>query len=182
MTTIAGVVHQGRCYLGGDSAAEVEGSVYIQAEPKVFRRGPVLIGIVGSSPWEEMLRAFSPTRRAAAPTDREWLVDTLGAHVRRSGEWDKEDEALVGFRGALWCLEYTGAIWAVSPPYCASGSGADPACAVLRFTAPAPVRSALSLTPKSRILSALDMAAVLTEGTRPPFHVIDDGPLPRRKR
>lgn len=180
MTTIAGVVHKGRCYLGGDSAVSFGSGVILQAEPKVFRRGNVLIGIVGRTRWEYMLRRFSPPRMRGDPTT--WLTETLGDHVRRSGyepaEDDEDgtnDEAIIGFNRRIWLLESSGDVYPLLQPFGSIGGGGELARGVLRFTANPNTQKALRLTPDSRVLAALEVAAACTNGTRPPFHVINDG-------
>lgn len=180
MTTIAAVIHAGRVHMGGDSAVTEDASVWLTGQPKCFRAGPVLIGVLGSSPWESALRTLEFQRQPGA--DREaWLRDELPARVREAvetqvpeGEERTSSEALIGFDGRLWCLEYSGALWPIAGAWTALGAGADAARAVLRYTARRAVRAALKLAPRDRLQAALEAAEALTEGTRRPFRYVNE--------
>lgn len=180
MTTIAAVVHAGRVYMGGDSACTEDGSVWLTAQSKCFRLGPMVVGIVGYSSWEDALRGITGLRPFSGPPDV-WLREEFAPRVREAvesyvpeGEERDQSEALVGFAGKLWQLEPTGAVWPIAGSWTAFGAGADAARAVLRYTARRAVRAALKLTPRDRLAAALEAAEALTEGTRKPFRYVSE--------
>lgn len=170
MTTIAGVCDGKRVWLGGDSAVTDHGAVYIQATPKVFIRGRIIIGICGSAEWEALLHDLSP-REVYAVTDPEaYLRAELTKHIRghglASGDNLDHSEGIAGFAGRLWIFSTAGAIWEVATPWTAIGSGSDCARGVLHYTAKR------KLSPSMRVRAALEAAAELNTYTRAPFHIV----------
>lgn len=184
MTTIVGLVHAGRIYMGGDSCVTEGDSIWLQGQPKVFALGPVLVGIFGSGSFESAMRSITWQR----PPDGEgWLRDELPARVREVVEAQvpedgsdadtrprHESGAMIGYRGKLWYLEASGALCPYAGTWAAAGSGADPARAVLRYTASRTVRKALALTPRDRLAAALEAAEALTANTRRPFKYVSE--------
>ena len=178
MTTIAAVVHAGRVHMGGDSLVSEGDSVWLQGQPKVFDLGGVLVGIYGGSSFESAMRSITWHRK---PAGEKWLLEELPARVREvvetlvpEGEDRKESGALVGYSGQLWYLEASGALCPYAGTWAAAGTGADPARAVLRYTASIRVRKALGLTPRARLAAALEAAEALTNGTRRPFKYVSE--------
>lgn len=174
MTTIAGLVHAGRVWLAGDSAVTAEsGEQWLQREPKVFVRGPVAIGVTGSSAWQNMLQELSPRRPFGGGDALAWLRVEISQRVIESTGFDRDrDEALLGFGGRLWVLEASGAIWAVAGTATAIGSGAGPARGVLRFTSNRRVVRVLQLGPRERLRAALEAAEACDANTRRPFRMV----------
>lgn len=178
MTTIAAVVQAGRVYMGGDSCVSEGDAVWLQGQPKVFELGPVLVGIYGGAPFESALRSIEWQR---PPAGEKWLREELPARVREvveaqvpEGEDRNESGALVGYLGKLWYLEASGALCPYAGAWAAAGTGAEPARAVLRYTASRAVRKALALTPRDRLAAALEAAEALTNATRRPFKYVQE--------
>lgn len=171
--------------MAGDSCVTEGDSIWLQGQPKVFAlKGPVLVGIFGSGAFESAMRSIEWQRQ---PADERWLRDELPARVREVVEAqvpeDGSDEetrprrdsgAMIGYRGKLWYLEASGALCPYAGAWAAAGTGADPARAVLRYTASRRVRQALQLTPRDRLAAALDAAEALTANTRRPFKYVSE--------
>lgn len=150
----------------------------LQGQPKVFALGPVLVGIVGSTSWETALRSLTWQR---PPAGEAWFREEVPLRVREvveaqvpEGEARTDSEALFGYQGKLWLVEPSGGICPYAGSWAATGSGAEPARAVLRYTASRRVQKALALTPRDRLAAALDAAEALTNETRRPFKYVSE--------
>ena len=85
MTAIVGLVHKGRVWMGGDSAYSTDDEVWIQRDPKVFRRGDVLIGTCGTGRFESLMRYVVEIPRFRKGADPgQWVNVELAYEVRRA--------------------------------------------------------------------------------------------------
>lgn len=173
MTAIVGLVHKGRVWMGGDSAFSTDEEVWIQRDPKVFRRGDVLIGTCGTARFESVMRYAVDIPRLRKGADvGQWANVDLAYEIRKahindgytveSGAFEIEDcQALIGAGGELFVLEPDLCAWRPLCGFHAIGSGEGPARTSLHETA--------KLQPRSRLKRALERAAAETTGVRPPF-------------
>lgn len=175
MTCIVGLEHAGKVWLAGAAAFSTDNEVWIQADPKVFRRGDVLIGVCGEARFESVMRYLVDVPRITRGVDLgRWVNVDLAAEIRKacvndgrvieSGAFTLgECSAMVGVQGSLFVIEHDLCGWRPSCGYCAIGSGAGPARTSLRET------EDRKLQPKTRLRRALERAAAETTGVRPPF-------------
>ena len=173
MTAIVGLVHKGHVWMGGDSAYSTEDEVWIQRDPKVFRRGDVLIGTCGLGRFESVMRYLVEIPKLRKGVDvGQWVNVELAYEVRKahvndgyehtSGAFEVVDcQALIGVAGELFVLDSDLCAWRPLCGYAAIGSGEGPARTSLHETE--------KLLPKTRLKRALERASQETTGVRPPF-------------
>lgn len=173
MTCVAGLVHDGKVYLGGDSAAVLDNDLAVRNDPKVFRDGPYVIGFSGS------FRVGQLARHAFDPPDppiknlTEFMVTTFVDSLRDTlktgnvNELPDDTSLLVGVRGQLFEV---GADWQIGEycdGYTSIGCGANLAIGSLYSTA--------GMAPRTRIQTALGAAERGSAGVRGPFTVVVGG-------
>lgn len=182
MTCIVGLVDDaGKVWMGGDRAA-VEDSHYLMhvAQPKVFRRGPVLIGYTSSFRMGQLLQyqLVIPERDPRESLD-EWMVVKFAEAVRsclKAGGYTKIDSSretsgtfLVGIEGRLFLFDDAHNVLAPLCNYEACGSGISVARGSLHTT------TKLGLRPNQRLIMALEAASEHVTTVRAPFDVIHEG-------
>lgn len=174
MTCIAGLVHDGAVYIGGDSAGVSGWSLTVRADAKVFKNGDFLFGFTSSFRMGDLLRfALSPPRRHPDSDVRRFMVvdfvDAVRSCLKNGGYATTKDggEAggnfLVGYAGRLFeiCSDYQ--VGEPAGGYAAVGCGEDIARGALFSNA--------HLLPQERITQALKAAEAHSAGVRGPFHI-----------
>lgn len=190
MTAIAGLVHGGRVYIGGDSAGTSRSFAQtIRADEKVFLREAggerFLFGICGSFRGGNLLRY-----RLAIPEPYTWedlsvpanaraymttrFIDEVRAAFKEYGHLSKEKEEegsgtafLLGFRGNLYLIESDFQVGLSEDTFAAAGSGEDLVLGSLYSTE----NGLLKDDPEGRIRTALLAASRFNAAVRPPFVV-----------
>jgi hypothetical protein len=178
MTCVAGLVADGKVWLGGDRAAVGDGHYLSHvAQPKVFRRGSLLFGYTSSFRMGQLLqyRLSVPERPAEQPID-EFMATAFVDAVRtclRDGNWTKFKDAreevgcfLVGYEGHLFTFDDDCNIHRTIPGYDVVGSGISVARGSLHATAK------MEISPRQRLLWALEAAQEHTTTVRAPFDII----------
>lgn len=165
MTCIAAVVEHGRVWMRGDSAVSMgDDAIAIQAEPKVFKIGRVVVGCCGDNVWEACFRRLR-VPRAPGPDLAAWvaadLTDAIRAFIKDNEIESEDSAALLAIGGLLYYVESDGFPWRVRGRYAAIGSGSGPALGSLRETS--------RLTPQNRLKRALEASAEHMTSVRPPF-------------
>jgi ATP-dependent protease HslVU (ClpYQ) peptidase subunit len=173
MTAIAGLIHQGRVHLAGDSAATSGWDLSLKPDGKVFTTGPYALGFSGS------LRAAQLVQYALelpAPDGDlpKFMATTFvnalrtclkeGGHSKSDSERESvELNLLVGVHGRLFRIfgDYT--IDEGSQPFAATGCGESFALGALHATAN------LGWKPKQRLKAALSAAEWFSAGVRGPY-------------
>jgi ATP-dependent protease HslVU (ClpYQ) peptidase subunit len=173
MTAVVGLVHNGKVWMGADSAFSTTEEVWVQRDSKIFRRGDVLIGTCGEGRYESVMRYLVEIPRLKKGVDpAQWANVDLAYEIRRahvndgfvhdSGFFEMEGcEALIGVAGELFIMSADLCAWRPLCGYAAIGSGEGPARSSLHETE--------KLQPKTRLRRALERAASETTGVRPPF-------------
>ena len=175
MTCIAGLVADGRIWMGGDSVATAEATVYAKAEPKLFRRNGMLIGVAGSPRATQLLQhglTLGPCENLAR-LDKYMacdFVDAVRECLKNGGYAKKKDEQetfdsilLVGLAGCLFTIFQDYQVHRDARDFGAIGSGMHEARGSLFTT------ENLRLSPRARICRALQAAAAFDAHVRPPF-------------
>jgi ATP-dependent protease HslVU (ClpYQ) peptidase subunit len=170
MTAIVSIEHGGRAHLAGDSAVTLDETRVLQRAPKVFRRGPLVVGCAGLTAWESMWRKLEFVRQPGRDVEA-WvmgeLAETLVKAIGPAGVDDKDEcAALVGIAGRVYYVEGDGHPWRPAQSYCAIGSGADYALGSLHTTA------RRKLLPRYRLTLALQAAAAHCTSVAPPFRFV----------
>ena len=175
MTCIAGVVHKGKVFIGGDSAASLNGSVVLHANGKVFLNEGFLIGTCGTARLSNLARyKFKPPELIKGEDLDAYIatrfVDELRNCLKEAGNLTISDNyesgdgmLLVGFRSRIYRIDESFAAIRSLDDYAAIGSGMDIALGALFATK--------SRAPNDRLKIALEAAAYLDDGVRGPFHI-----------
>lgn len=177
MTAIAGIVEDGKVWIGGDSAGVGGLSMQVRTDPKVFLNGEFIFGYTSSFRMGQLLEhEFTPP----VPHERESgmaymvkrFVPAVKACLKSGGYQTNEDGQdyggcfLVGYRGQLYQIRIDYQVGRVRQTYFALGCGEDLVLGSLHAT------NEFDLTPKDRITMALNAAAEFSAGVRGPFSIL----------
>ncbi|MBZ9973481.1 hypothetical protein LB517_28020 [Mesorhizobium sp. BR1-1-12] len=158
MTCLAAIIHDGRIYMGADSAASTGDAIEVRTNRKVFRNGAYVIGFTGS------FRVGQLLQYATLPdVEGDVLAHLVNAVVplliKLAGK--ETDELLIGCAGRLFKVssDYSVAEYA---SYAAAGTGEPYALGKLHGSLGAP---------EQRVVAALEAAQAHCSGVRAPFVV-----------
>jgi hypothetical protein len=180
MTCIAGLVHKGQVWIGGDSAGVCSEtySLQVRADKKVFQNGPFLMGFTSSFRMGQLLaHAFCPPNPPPAKDEDlfKWMVvdfvNALRECLKAGGFAEKKDEAekagtfLVGYGSRLFQIADDYQVGESTFGFDACGCGADLALGSL-------YSSQQMIDPKKRLHMALSAAEHFSAGVRAPFHIV----------
>lgn len=173
MTAIAGLVHNGRVWLAGDSAGVAGYSITIRKDPKVFALpNGYVAGYTSSFRMGQLIQhAFTPPKprgdvhRFMCTTFVDKLRDCLkaGGWATKYYEQEHAGTFLVGIQGHLFVIEGDYQVGEAADGYHAVGCGDDLARGSLHTT------RHLHMPPRQRLVSALDAAAHHSAGVAPPY-------------
>lgn len=177
MTAIVGLVHEGKVWMGGDSAGVGGLSLSLREDPKVFINGELLIGYTTSFRMGQILEHhLSPPAALEKETGMAYMVKRFIPAVKselkdhgfqRSKEGQDEGGSfLVGYRGALYAIDDDYQVARLRTPYFAVGCGRDLALGALF------AMKMTSMGPDARIKLALEAAAEFSAGVRGPFTIL----------
>ena len=177
MTCIVGLAYKGKVIIGGDSCGTSDYNLVIRADEKVFKNGNTILGFCQSFRFGQILRySFEFPLKSEPCSDMQYLVkDVIPALRERlksegfSKVSDNQEEGghcLLGFNKNLYCIESDFQVGQPSCRYHAIGSGAAYALGSMHST-----RNS-KLSPKNRILKALEAASAHNMAVRPPFVVL----------
>lgn len=173
MTCIVGLVHEGKVYIGGDSAGVGGYSLTVRADRKVFRNGDFAMGFTTSFRMGQLLRhAFSPPKRHPdTDVDKFMVTDFIdavrdclksGGYAEKHSEAERGGTFLVGYAGRLFRVEGDYQVGEAVDAFDAVGCGEDIARGAL-FASP-------ESAPTDRLKLALEAAERFSAGVRGPFH------------
>jgi hypothetical protein len=176
MTCIVGIVDGRTVTIGGDSAGSDGWHVAVRSDAKVFQLGPYLMGFTTSYRMGQLLRYSLDVGEPDTWDVDRFMVTTFIEAVREclsAGGYAKNDNGqeqggqfLVGIHGRLYVVGDDYQIGHTIAGYAAIGSGYLVALGSLHSTARSPASS------HQRAIMALDAAADLVEGVRPPFTIV----------
>jgi hypothetical protein len=190
VTCIVGLEHEGRVYIGGDSAGVSGWSLTVRADSQVFLRdvphiGPAAFGFTSSFRMGQIIRyAFEPPspKADAEPADIDaYLVAEFIPALRKAfndhgyeGAKDGRKEGgtfLLGIAGCLYCVDSDYQVGRAVAPYDAVGCGNDVAIGALHVEMTGGVDTKDG-TARDIVVSALEAAEAHNAGVRGPFHVV----------
>lgn len=178
MTCIVGLRAKGRVWMGGDSAGVSGDDITIRSDPKVFIRGPLIIGFTSSFRMGQILR-FEPVPNWIPGSDPfEWMVRVFipslhllfDAHGfgKKEGDWGRVGgQFLVGLEGRLFEVAADFQVGESADEYDACGCGAQVALGAMYQS-----RFMTELDPDQRITLALRASERYSAGVRGPFTIL----------
>lgn len=183
MTCIVGLEHDGRVWIGGDSAGVAGWSLTVRADEKVFANGDFIFGFTTSFRMGQLLRYGltlpSLCRDGDIPSlwsdpDR-WMatqfVDAVrdclkaGGYSKKSDEVESGGQFLVGYKGHLWQVDRDYQVGRAAHGYLAVGCGDELALGAMHAVSD-------GLSPHDTVLAALRAAEAHSAGVRGPFKVL----------
>jgi ATP-dependent protease HslVU (ClpYQ) peptidase subunit len=178
MTCVIGLVQRKRIYIGADSAAVGNRFIRTTNLPKVFRKGPFLIGYCGSFRMGQVLEYCLevPAQRKDEPVTSflvngfiEGVRSALKAKGVAAVEQNKEKggQFLVGYKGRLYSVNSDFHVGDMLDEFDCIGSGAPVALGAMKALE--------GLGPKQRIERALEITAYYTPDVCGPFHILSMG-------
>lgn len=175
MTCIVGLKHGGKVYMGGDAAATTDWNIDAVLQPKVFKRGPFVIGYTSSFRMGQLLEyELDVPNQTTDQKNHEFMVTNFAEAARalfknRGFIWTENSREsgglfLVGYRGALYEVSSGFAVLEYRGDFATVGCGGEYAKGAL-FATP-------DMPPRKRIKMALKAAAKFSNGVNGPFTVI----------
>lgn len=171
MTCIVGVeCEDGSAWLGGDRYFGDKRWNDTLANPKIVRRGDVLLGFCGGMREGQILeRAEKPRKRLRGENVESYVIEAVAGpmlllHKRAGVEVTEGFEGLVACSGQLFALDGEGGVWRSRNGYQAIGSAGSFALGSLASTA--------GEAPQVRLEKALAAAAKHSPNCLPPFDLL----------
>lgn len=178
MTCIVAIEHEGKVWMGGDSAATRDDDIVCRSNEKVFINGEFIIGYSGSFRIGQILQyAFKPPKQNLfKQTDMEYMVvdfiDALRKTLKEKGammeekEGDAQDsEFIVGYQGKIYVIESDFNVGRPLHNYASCGVGMDYALGCL-YNMPE------EMSVVSQIEKALSASAEFCSAVRKPFNIL----------
>ncbi|NUP11400.1 MAG: hypothetical protein HOW73_35590 [Polyangiaceae bacterium] len=175
MTCIVGLVERKTIYIGGDSASVAGWTSRVTRLPKVFKKGPFLIGYTTSFRMGQLLEhsLHVPLQPSSERDDMRFMVTVFVEHVRQllkdrgmakvEANSESGGQFLVGYRSRLYSIQADFQVNEMADGYDAIGSGAEYALGALTA-----LRGA---APTQRLKRALEISAKFNMGVCGPFFV-----------
>lgn len=173
MTCIVGLAHEGKVYIGGDSAGVGGYSLTVRADRKVFRNGDFVMGFTSSFRMGQLLHhAFSPPKRHP-DTDVDkfmvtYFINAVRDCLKSGGYAEKHNDAerggvfLVGYEGRLFRIDNDYQVGEAADGFDAVGCGEEIAQGAMFANKTG--------KPEQRLRVALEAAERFSAGVRGPFH------------
>ena len=174
MTCIVGLVAKNNVYIGADSASVAGWTSRVTRLPKVFRRGPFLMGYTTSFRMGQLLQhSLMVPPQGEERDDMRFMVTTFVECVRMllkergvakiEANSESGGQFLVGYRGRLYSVQQDFQVNEMADGFDAVGSGAEYALGALASTR--------GLAPTVRLKKALEVSAHFNMAVSPPFFV-----------
>lgn len=183
MTCIVGLVDtpSGVVYMGGDSAATGGWDLTVRRSPKVFRNGPMLMGVTGYARMAQILQyAFTPPAMPDGQSVDAYMAKTFidalreafktNGYAKKESEQERTDSVLiVGFRQRLFAVSSNYQVEDSIHNYLAVGSADAIAHGVMYATDPESTKIQTRMRPDERIFLALRASEAFNVTVRAPF-------------
>lgn len=178
MTCIVGLVHEDHTYIGADSASVNPDSLIIRQTnvPKVFKRGPFIIGYTTSFRMGQLLQHWLEVpEQGAGQSNQEYMVKEFAEAVRELfkekgfAEIENSQESggtfLIGYKDHLYTMHGDFQIAELSEKMDSVGCGSSFALGAMK---------AMEWIhgPQERIIKALEISAYYSAGVCGPFSVL----------
>jgi len=174
MTCIAGIEHNGRVYLCGDSAVVSGWDIGVTIMPKVFRVDQFVIGCTTSFRMMQLLQYKLSVKPQGQESDYAYMVSVVVEVIRelfkRLGysqvENNREEggDFLIGYRGCLYRISCDFSVLRYTDGFAAIGCGQQFALGALAILDKS--------NPEKALMQALEVAAHFSNGVCEPFHCV----------
>ena len=175
MTCIVGLEHDGKVYMGGDSAAVANGNLQLTDTPKVFKKDGLLIGYTWSFRMGQVIQysdAFPELK--AHPDNYSYLIESFVPFLRsefKTAGWlkvensqDEGGQFLAGVRGELFEINSDFSVLKMIDGFDAVGSGSHYALGALRI-----LKNNTDKEPIIKVGLALEAASYFASSVSAPF-------------
>jgi hypothetical protein len=189
MTAIAGLVHEGRVWIGGDSAGVAWNTTVARGDAKVFRNGEAVFGFTSSFRMGQLLRHSLELPAVNTKALDRWMctvfVDAVRACLKNGGYAETNNGVesggtfLVGIRGQLFEIGNDFQVGEGIDHWGACGCGEQHVLASLWTTAQTKTHAN---DPEARLRLALQAAENYSTGVRGPFVFASTDPWPAQRR
>ena len=177
MTAIAGLIDNGKVWIGGDSAGVGGYSLHLRSDPKVFKKGEFIIGYTSSFRMGQLLRYYlTPDTPKEKQDEFEYMVKSFipsfsqvmkdNGYLKTELGREETGTFLVGWRGKLYVIYDDMQVAELATPFAACGCGQDLVMGSLHTT------EQFDIKPEERINIALGAAESFSAGVRGPFTVV----------
>jgi len=174
MTCIIGLKYEGEIYIGGDSAGVSGLALTVRADPKVFVKGDFIMGFTSSFRMGELLQFTLEIPKHHREVDTYEYMVTLfvdavreclkaGGYAKKDKEAEEAGTFLVGHLGRLFCIHDDYQVSESLYNFESVGCGHDIAKGAMFVSD--------GVSPKDRIMKALEAAEGFSAGVRRPFIV-----------
>jgi len=173
MTCIVGLVERGVVHIGGDSASVAGWTSRVTRLPKVFRRGPFLLGYTTSFRMGQLLQHSLVVPPQKDVDDMRFMVTTFVECVRQllkekgvakiEANAESGGQFLVGYRKRLYSVQSDFQVNEMADGFDAVGSGCEYALGALA--------ASKGMKPMLRVKRALAVSAHFNMAVSPPFFV-----------
>ena len=175
MTCIVGLEQEGKVYMGGDSAAVVNGNLQLSDTPKVFKKDELLIGYTWSFRMGQILQyAKTYPKQKEHPDNYTYLIKSFVPYLRdifKDAGWleveksrEEGGQFLVGIRGELFEINSDFSVLKMVDGFDAVGSGSHYALGALRI-----LKHNTDKEPTIKVGLALEAAAYFSTSVSSPF-------------
>lgn len=185
MTTIVGLVHDGKVYMGGDSQTTRHWTQGILRHSKVFYlpKAGLLVGCTGLSRYVDIVKYHADVELTTqrhdileklvtvfVPSVREALKTHAASMTENGQEHADESCMLIGYQHRLFVLDSKFSVTEYERGFDAIGSGGDIALGAMAVLSS-------RMNPEARIKRALQATADCGLYVRPPFAIRNTGEL-----
>jgi ATP-dependent protease HslVU (ClpYQ) peptidase subunit len=178
MTCIVAIEHNGKVYMGGDSAAVSNRDIRVIDSKKVFKVGPFLIGYTDSFRMGQLLQynlVVDDQEYVQVEDDEEYLIKVFipavrkclknGGYAEINNNVESGGQFLVGYKGKIYVVESDFLLLRFKEEYNAIGCGDKYALGSLATT------DFLDYDPERRLDMALETASKFSSGVVAPFYI-----------
>lgn len=177
MTAIAGIIDDGKVYIGGDSAGVGGYSISTRSDPKVFVSGEFAFGYTTSFRMGQLIEhEFSAPKPFEGEVGIEYMVKRFipsikecfkkGGYQQTENGQDSGGTFLVGWRGSLYCVFDDYQVSRTIDGIQAIGCGKDLILGSLHTS------ECFEIDPEERIDMALDAACEFSAGVIGPYEIV----------
>jgi len=177
MTCIVGLEHNGKVYMGGDSAAADGWNIRLSTTPKVFRKQSLLIGYTWSFRMGQVIQyAHDLPELAEHPDNYTYLIESFIPFVRNAfraagflkieNSQEEGGQFLVGIRGEIFTIHSNFAVLRAIDGFDSIGCGFAYALGAMRIMK---FNGKTDEDPQIAVGFALEAAAYFSNGVSGPF-------------